>query len=153
MKKELVAPFIIGAQSVLGTVLGSLPQTGTVEYQSNSATSKQINVLCEVSGAVTGHLMYGMTLTTGDRIASAMTGQTIRTFDALAASAVAELANMITGTGLQGLYNSGHVCDISPPLIVRGPQIAVQPLSVPALVVPFITEYGEFFVTIGLETA
>lgn len=150
MKRDFIQPFVSGASSVLRSVLGQAPREGEIVLQRERSASKQINIICGVTGPVSGHLMYGMSRLTGDRIASVMVGKPVLTCDELAASAIAELANMISGRGLQALHDAGHVCDISPPIIIRGTQVTMNHLDVPAVVVPFTTQHGGFFVTVGL---
>ncbi len=99
-------------------------------------TSQQCNVVCGVTGHVQGQVIYGMSLTTADKIASTMLGQKIKTFDQLAASAMGELGNMISGNAMQGLSEAGWICDITPPTIMRGKDVKISTLSIPALVIP-----------------
>lgn len=150
MKQELVNPFISAAFSVLESVLGETPSKGTLMVQSHGSTRHQVNVIIGVTGEVTGHIIFGMSLQTADRIASTMIGQPIRIFDALAASAIAELGNMISGNGLLHLSETGLICDVTPPTIIRGHDVEISTLTVPALIIPLMLDVGEFTVTVGL---
>ena len=71
--------------------------------QADMSMSQQCNVVCGVTGEVQGQVIFGMSLVTADKVASTMLGQTIKTFDALAASAIGELGNMISGNAMQHL--------------------------------------------------
>ena len=114
-------------------------------------TSQQCNVVCGVTGQAHGQVIYGMSLTTADKIASAMLGQPIKTFDQLAASAIAELGNMISGNAMSKLSESGYISDITPPTIIRGTNVKISTLSIPAVVIPLDTAQGELFITVGLQ--
>ena len=114
-------------------------------------TSQQCNVVCGVTGQAHGQVIYGMSLTTADKIASAMLGQPIKTFDQLAASAIAELGNMISGNAMSKLSEVGYVSDITPPTIIRGTNVKISTLSIPAIVIPLDTVQGELFITVGLQ--
>jgi chemotaxis protein CheX len=151
MNLELVNPFLSAAFSVLETVLGNTPQKGELRLQTDGTTSHQVNVTLGVTGDVTGHIILGMSLQTADRIASTMIGQPIRTFDKLAASAVAELGNMIAGNGLLHLSETGLVADVTPPSVIRGQNVEISTLAIPALIVPLGTDQGEIDVMIGLQ--
>ncbi|HTQ09604.1 MAG TPA: chemotaxis protein CheX [Fimbriimonadaceae bacterium] len=153
MKQELVNPFITSAFWVLESMLGETPKRGSLGVQAHGTTSHQVNVTIGVTGQVTGHIIIGMSLQTADRIASTMIGRPVKIFDSLAASAIAELANMIGGNGLLHLSEIGLVCDVTPPTIIRGQDVEIDTLSVPALVVPIILELGEFTMTVGLVQA
>ncbi len=151
MKVEYINPFILAANSVLEMVLGVAPTKGPLAMQPATFTSQQCNVVCGVTGQAHGQVIYGMSLTTADKIASHMLGQPIKTFDQLAASAIAELGNMISGHAMSKLSESSYICDITPPTIIRGKDVKISTLSIPAIVIPLETEHGEMFITVGLQ--
>ena len=151
MRVEYINPFIVAAVSVLEMVLGEAPTKGSLAMQPATFTSQQCNVVCGVTGQAHGQVIYGMSLTTADKIASAMLGQPIKTFDQLAASAIAELGNMISGNAMSKLSESGYLSDITPPTIIRGTNVKISTLSIPAIVIPLDTAQGELFITVGLQ--
>ena len=151
MKVEYINPFIVAATSVLEMVLGAAPTKGNLAMQPATFTSQQCNVVCGVTGQAHGQVIYGMSLITADKIASAMLGQAIKTFDQLAASAIAELGNMISGNAMSKLSEGGYICDITPPTIIRGTNVKISTLSIPAIVIPLDTAQGELFITVGLQ--
>lgn len=151
MKVQYVNPFVNAAFSVIETVMNLKPTKGELAMRPNMFTSQQCNVLTGVTGKIEGQVIYGMSLMTADRVASQMVGQTIRTFDQLAASAIAELGNMITGNAMSLLSEAGFICDITPPSIIRGTNVKISTLSIPALVLPVILEIGEIEMTICLQ--
>lgn len=151
MKVEYINPFVSAAFSVLQTVLGETPQKGELGMRPSVFTSQQCNVITGVVGKIEGQVIYGMSLITADRIASTMIGQPIRTFDQLAASAIAELGNMITGNAMMLLAESGFKCDITPPTIIRGSNVKISTLSIPALVIPMQLSLGEVVATVSLQ--
>lgn len=151
MKVEYINPFVQASLSVLEMVLGVAPVRGELAAQPTVFTSQQCNVVCGVTGQVQGQVIYGMSLTTADRIASHMLGQTIKSFDALAASAIGELGNMISGNAMQHLSEAGWICDITPPTIMRGSNVQISTISIPAIVLPLTLEQGELSITIGLQ--
>ncbi len=151
MKAEYINPFILAANAVLEMVLGAVPTKGPLAMQPTTFTSQQCNIVCGVTGQAHGQVIYGMSLTTADKVASHMLGQPIKTFDQLAASAIAELGNMISGHALAKLSESSYICDITPPTIIRGKDVNISTLSIPAIVIPLGTEQGEMFITVGLQ--
>ncbi len=151
MKVEYINPFVNAAFSVLESVLGSVPTKGQLAMRPSVFTSQQCNVITGVAGKIEGQVIYGMSLITADKVASAMIGQPIRTFDQLAASAIAELGNMITGNAMSLLAEAGFVCDITPPTIIRGTNVKISTLSIPALVIPINLEQGEVELTVSLQ--
>ncbi len=151
MKAEYVNPFVQASFSVLEMVLGARPTKGQMSAQTATFVSEQCNVIYGVTGQVQGQVIYGMSLTTADNIASAMLGSTIKEFDALAASAIGELGNMISGNAMQFLSEAGWICDITPPTIMRGTNVEISTVSIPAILIPMALEQGQLLVTIGLQ--
>ncbi len=151
MKAEYINPFVSGAFHVLKTLLEVEPVKGKLDVRPNIFTSQQCNVIMGVTGRVEGQVIYGMNLITADRIASHMLGQQIRTFDHLAASAIAELGNMITGNASGFLAEAGYECVITPPSIIRGTNVKISTLCIPAIVVPIDTPLGKIEITVSLH--
>jgi len=151
MKVQYINPFMNAACSVIQTVLSMAPEKGQLAMRPSVFTTQQCNIITGVTGRVEGQVIYGMSMITADKIASIMLGQPVRTFDQLAASAIAELGNMITGNAAAGLSEAGFVCDITPPTIVRGTNVKMSTLSIPALVVPLQLEIGIIEMTVSLQ--
>lgn len=152
MKVEYVTPFVEGATAVMKMLLSITPERGNLSARPQLFTSQQVNVVCGVTGLVQGQVIYGMGLETADKIASAMIGQPIVTFDALAASAIAELGNMVSGNSMTAMAAAGFECDITPPTIIRGNSVKICTSNIPALVIPFsLHEFGEFEITVSLQ--
>ena len=151
MKVEYINPFIAAASSVMEMVLGNAPSKGTLAMQPTTFTSHQCNIVCGVTGQVQGQVIFGMSMVVADKIAGTMLGQPIKTFDQLAASAIAELGNMISGHAMSLLSDAGYLCDITPPTIIRGTNVKISTLSIPAIVVPLMLTQGEMSITVGLQ--
>ena len=151
MKVEYINPFLAGACSVLEMVLGEAPKKEGLSAQPASFTSEQCNVVCGVTGEAQGQVIYGMSLVVADKIASHMLGEPIKTFDALAASAIAELGNMISGAAMGQLAEAGYICDITPPALVRGTKVEISTLNIPAIVIKLRTNMGQLSITVSLQ--
>jgi chemotaxis protein CheX len=151
MKAQYINPFVTAAFTVIETVLGMKAEKGQLAMRPTVFTSQQCNVITGVTGMIEGQAIYGMKMITADKVASHMLGQPIRTFDQLAASAIAELGNMITGNAMALLSEAGVICDITPPSIVRGTNVKMSTLSIPALVVPICLEIGEIELTVCIK--
>lgn len=151
MKVEYINPFLSAAYGVIQSVLGEQPTKGEPSLQRSFITSDQVSVVCGVTGQVMGQFIFGMSLATADRIASKMMSSPVKTFDQLAASAIAELANMISGNGLLKLFELGVVGDITPPTVIRGFKVEISTVSINSITVPLYTNCGDINVTIGLQ--
>ena len=151
MKVEYINPFIASSYMVIEATLGVKPEKGKLAVRQDGTTGQQCTIVTGVTGNLTGIVMYGMSLVTADKIASIMIGQPVRTFDQLAASAVAELGNMISGNAMSNLADAGYVCDISPPSIVRGVNVKITPVADATIVIPVLFEGGEIEISVSLK--
>lgn len=150
MKAEFVNPFVSAACVVCQTLLGVPGEKGNLSARLGVFTSQQCNIVLGVTGQLEGQLIYGMSLHTADKIASRMLKQTVRTFDELAASAISELGNMVSGAALTELAARGFLCSISPPSLIRGSKVKISTLDVPTLVVPIVTALDTLEVNVSL---
>ncbi len=150
MKADYINPFVVAAFEVFQMMLGVTPQRGQLSARRGIFTSQQCNIVLGVTGQLEGMIIYGMSIFTADKIASQMLGVTIRTFDELAASALGELGNMISGNALTKLASAGYNCRLSPPSLIRGTNVRISTLEIPTLVVPLIMDMGEIEINVGL---
>jgi chemotaxis protein CheX len=152
VKVQYVNPFAQGALSVIQQVLATEPERGALSARPQLFTTQQINIVCGITGPIEGLVIYGMSMITADKIASRMIGAPVVTFDQLAASAIAELGNMISGTAMSLLANEGFRCDITPPTIIRGTNVRISTLDIPAIVIPLqLKEIGMVEVNVSLQ--
>jgi chemotaxis protein CheX len=152
MKVEYVNPFVSAAFKVIEMMLSIKPEKGQLSMRPTVFTSQQCNVITGVTGQIEGQIIYGMSLLTADKMASVMLGQPIRTFDQLAASAIGEFGNMVTGNASTSLSEAGFQCDITPPSIVRGSNVRITTLNIPALVVPLdLPGVGQLEIIVSLQ--
>lgn len=153
MRVELVEPFVRAGFLVIETVLSNRPIRGTLSMRRMAATTQQITIELGVDGVVAGNVLYGMSMTTAQKIASVMMGTPMASMDEMAWSAISELSNIITGRATQLLNDQGYECNISTPTIIKGWNVEVS-VAVPALVVPMVTMCGSLEINAALyETA
>ncbi|MBN9501981.1 MAG: hypothetical protein BGO01_10105 [Armatimonadetes bacterium 55-13] len=152
MKVQYVSPFAEASVNVFEMLIGCKPERGSLSARPQMFTSQQINIVCGITGRVEGLVIYGMSMITADKIASKMIGSPVVTFDQLAASAIAELGNMISGHSASLLAAEGYQCDITPPTIIRGTNVSVTTLDIPAIVIPMsLPEIGTFEINVSLQ--
>jgi chemotaxis protein CheX len=152
MKVEYVSPFAEASMSVFQMLLGTKPERGQLSARPQMFTTQQINIVCGLTGSVEGLVIYGMSMITADKMAGKMIGQPVVTFDQLAASAIAELGNMISGNAASLLATAGYACDITPPTIIRGTNVRISTIDIPALTIPLnIPDVGSFEINVSLQ--
>lgn len=113
-------------------------------------TGSQVSVIIRVSGDFSGVVMFGMGLITADRLASVMLVQQVKSFDQLAANALASLVHRVAHVAHAEFCNSGINCEFSSPAIIKGSRVELHDLALPAVVVPLATSLGEIQLTVGL---
>jgi chemotaxis protein CheX len=151
MRAELVNPFVRGASNVIGMLVSVTPTLGGITALPRGLTTQQVNVVCGVTGHLQGQLILGMSDATSRRIASAMLGG-MDADDELLLSSLAELGNMISGNSVTELATGGFECDITPPSMIRGTDVQISTVDIPAVVISLtLAELGTLEVTVSLK--
>jgi chemotaxis protein CheX len=149
MRVEFIEPFVKAAFTVLETLVQDRAERGTLSMRGSSFTTQQVTIMAGVNGEVEGTALYGMSLVTAQKIASAMMGEDLPQMNEMAWSAVSELGNMITGNAANLLYEAGFKCDITPPSVIQGMNVQIS-TRVPTLVVPMMTSFGRMEINVAL---
>ncbi len=150
MRVEFVDPFIRAATSMFETMGSDTPERGALSMRATYFTTQQVTIVAGVNGDIKGSVLYGASMVTAQKIASAMIGEQIAEMQELGWSAISELGNIITGNALQFLFESGYTCNITPPSILRGMNVEVM-THTPALVVPLSTKFGRIEINVALS--
>ena len=150
---ELIAPFIEASAKVLGQECGQKVEKGKVYRVRSPQTSAQISVLIAVTGSVTGLVVYSMSRQTAMGLAGVMMGEQLEELDEIGQSAIAEIANMITGQAGIMLESQGFSSDMSPPVLLIGSGSTIATFNLTRLVVPLVMELGEFHVDLAIKEA
>jgi chemotaxis protein CheX len=150
---ELIGPFLEASARVLMQMCGETVGKGSLFRVRSPQTSDDVSALIAITGGVAGLVIYSMSLETARALASKMIGDTIDDFDMMAQSAIAELANMITGQAGIGLERNGFNSDMSPPVLLVGHGSSIATFNLTRLVVPLVLSCGAFNVDIAIKEA
>ena len=150
---ELVAPFVEAAGLVILQECREVAAKGHVHRVRSPQTSRDVSVLIAITGGVAGLVIYSMSEETAMGFASRMIGEPVAVFDPMAQSAIAELANMITGQAGIGLERNGFPSDMSPPVLLVGKGNTIATFNLTRLVVPLIVSFGEFTIDVAIKEA
>lgn len=150
---ELVGPFVEAAARVLSQECGEAASRGELHRLRSPQTSRDVSALIAITGGVAGLVIYSMSNDTACALASRMIGDTVTELDPMAQSAIAELANMITGQAGIGLERNGFPSDMSPPLLLLGKGSTIATLNLTRLVVPLLVSFGEITIDIAIKEA
>jgi len=136
MAGQIIVPFLESAQQVLQMMTPVAMNPGTVAESTPDLHQHHVWIRIDLKGDVDGQVAFGLSQDVALKIASAMMGGfELSAFDEMSQSAIAELANMISGNACSQLYSAGKKLDITPPQIQFGDSI-VQPLQEIAYAVP-----------------
>jgi chemotaxis protein CheX len=150
---ELVGPFIEAAARVISQECGETVTRGQLHRVRSPQTNGDISALIAITGGVAGLVIYSLTEETALGFASRMIGEPVAELDALAQSAIAELANIITGQAGIALERSGFPSDMSPPVLLIGKGSSIATLNLTRLVVPLVVSFGQFTIDIAIKEA
>ena len=150
---ELIAPFVEAAARVIQQECKEPVSRGQLHRVRSPQTSNEVSALIAITGGVAGLVIYSMTYETACGFASRMIGEPVEELDALAQSAIAELANVITGQAGIALEKNGYPSDMSPPVLLLGKGSSIATLNLTRLVVPLVVSFGQFTIDIALKEA
>lgn len=148
---ELVGPFIEAAARVISQECGETVTRGQLHRVRSPQTNNDISALIAITGGVAGLVIYSLSEETALGFATKMIGEPVRELDALAQSAIAELANMITGQAGIALEKNGFPSDMSPPVLLLGKGSSIATLNLTRLVVPLVVSFGQFSIDIAVK--
>lgn len=149
---DYVRAFGQAADQVMQEVLGETPGRGAPTFQMGPSIPLQaVNVQIGVTGALIGHVNFGMDLQTALGIAGAMMMETISELDEMAISALSELANMISGNARTYLQQLVGFADITPPTVLMGETIMTTSMNIRAMTVPLSLGAGTVHLMVGIR--
>ncbi len=148
---ELIGPFVEAAARVIQQECGEPVSRGQLHRVRSPQTNNEVSALIAITGGVAGLVIYSMTGDAALGFASKMIGEPLTELDALGQSAIAELANMITGQAGIALERNGFPSDMSPPVLLLGKGSSIATLNLTRLVVPLVVSFGEFTIDIAIK--
>lgn len=150
-RAELVSPFLEAAALVLWQECKEKPVRGKVHRVRSPQTSDEVSALVALTGGVAGLVIYSMSAATACALASRMMGEPVEELDSMVQSAIAELANVITGQASILLEQVGYPSDISPPVLLLGHGSAIATFNLTRVVVPLELSVGRFHIDVAIR--
>jgi len=151
MRVEYINPFVESAFNIMKEVLGIEPKRGELYLKSSSQPVLGVAAIVGLAGAVEGRVLFDMEKSTAMKIASAMNGEELESFDDLAKATITEMANMITARAVTKLFDLGFKFDLTPPALLTGDNMQVSDSGVEALIVPVELPYGKVEVNVAIR--
>lgn len=147
MKAEYINPFIESASSILAQTTQLEVTRGAPSVDNGDFRSPGVCVVLGIVGDMVGQVIYALSTESACGIAGRMMGgAAVPELDEMAKSAIAELANMVTGNAAIRFETEKCNIDISPPSIIVGDNMSINMPFERGLVVPLHTEVGDFMI-------
>jgi chemotaxis protein CheX len=155
MRVEYINPFVEAAISVLQEMAGVKFTRGDLALKTFPMISKGLVIVIGVAGEIEGRVLYDMNKESAMKIASLMMGgEEVSEYDEMAASALAELGNIISGSAISQLNDLGFNFDITPPTLFSGENLEMRnpSMGTQTLVIPLTNpEVGEIVINVALK--
>ncbi|HAI51954.1 MAG TPA: chemotaxis protein CheX [Firmicutes bacterium] len=151
MRVEYINPFYKATIDVFRIMLNLDVQRGQVRAVDELVPVSEANVVIGVTGDLKGSLLYSFPKEMALEMVTIMAGMPMTKLDAFVSSALAEVANIISGNAVTLLSQNSFTCQISPPQVFVGTDGALSMTTEQAIVVPLITSIGTFEVSISLH--
>jgi chemotaxis protein CheX len=153
MDAKHINPFLKMLESILEQYGIKGIKKGAVTVKKEMSLSKDVTAFVGIFGEIRGSVSYSFDSETAKRLISKMVmDMPVTEIDELGRSAVAELANMITGNAISVFNTNRILADITPPTVVTGQDIFFIVGTVTTLSVILETDLGEVEVNFGLES-
>jgi chemotaxis protein CheX len=154
MKAEHINPFLTAVHTVLKEVLPDIQMSREPLRKINSPIATQgCAAFIGLTGEVEGRVILDMNKETAIKIAAAMNDEDMTEFDAMVASTINELSNMIIGSAITSLNNIGAAFDITAPTMFTGNSVELidgDSLG-EAVIIPINSSYGEVLLNIAIK--
>jgi chemotaxis protein CheX len=139
MKVEYINPFIDASTEVLNKVAKLKVTRGNAYQKLSTFESDNLAVIIGVVGALKGQIIFSMNEDSALRLASAMMGGIpLERLDDMSKSAVAELANMISGNAMTIFSKKNINMVITPPTVLSGRKIDISIAKATIIAIPLI---------------
>jgi CheY-specific phosphatase CheX len=150
LRADVVDPFVASAFAVLRELGQINCERGPLSMREGDIfTTQELNVALAVTGEVEGLATYGMSVITGLKIASLITGSELLQVDEKALDALTELGRRLSEQTAALLEHTNTKCEIRPLPPIHGIGTKVTSCA-PALLVPVNTDVGKISIEVSL---
>lgn len=152
MNVDFINPFITSIQDILATMATMTVEYGKPYLKSDDLPLGVVSGLIPMEGdEVHGSLAISFSEGAILKIASAMLGEEISQLDETCSDLTGEFTNMLSGGARKLLWEKGYNFEMAQPKVIMGDEPIQHLARTPAIVIPFNTKAGDFFVEVSLE--
>lgn len=147
-----LSAILAGTQNTFGMLFGDVEVAKPLHASGQSAPhAVAVNVIVGFTGHVSGQIMLGMSRETALAIAGTLMMSTVTEFDAMAHSAIAEVANMTAGACATQLHEGGWISNITIPTVIHGDHVHISWPSLAIHEASLRLPMGEITLAMGLK--
>jgi chemotaxis protein CheX len=149
---KLINPFIDAIADIMPQLGFQKVEKVGLEVIGSHVANLGVMSLVGVMGAVKGNVIYNIESEVAKKIASTMMmGMPVQELDAMAQSAISELANMLCANASIKLANIGISTDISPPTLLFGDDVSIKVATDKVLAIRMMVDGLPLNVNIAIE--
>lgn len=148
---ELVGHFVNATFEFLTMEIGVQTTKGTTLAFYTEGTSHDVNIIIEIDGVVSGHIIYGLSISMARSVAEAMLGRQIKSLDGNAQSALLELGNMISGMAISRFDDKYSDVMLTAPVFVVGKNIYIAGNEIGYSHTSLKSDIGDMSLTVALQ--
>ncbi len=153
MRAEHINPFYRATRDVFQVMLRLETTRQALRAVEELAPVHEVNVVIGVTGDLKGSLLYSFPKNMALAMVHIMSGMEVQKLDAFVTSALAEVANIISGNAATYFSQDNLTCNIAPPQVLVGESGTLAMATDKAVVLPLQTDVGTFEITISLHRA
>lgn len=152
MDAEHINPVYKATNQVFNNMFQSEVKKGNLKVKKDIIPTGDINASIGVSGELNGTILFSFPREMALKIVEEMAGMEIEKLDKFVASAIGELANIISGNAVTNYSEKSYECDIVSPQVNIGKNKTYSTASENTLIIPLQTDFGEFKLNISIDT-
>ena len=151
MDVAYINPFVISTIETFNKMLSSDAKPGKIALKDSAIHSYDISGIIGLSGEAQGSICLSFPKLIALKVVSALLGMEIKIVGAEVSDAIGELANIVAGNAKQHLTQFNLSISLPKVIIGKDHTVASQ-RGIPTIVVPFISNLGNFAMEVSLKT-
>jgi len=151
VKATYINPIYIAAREVFQNMFSIELEREDLRVDEKIVPNHVINVSIGITGDLKGTIVFSFPEEMVFNLVEEMAGMEFKEFDTFMASAIGELANIITGNAMSNLSESGYSCNIVPPQITVGLNKSFSTASKQILIIPIQAGNKNFDLYISIK--
>ncbi len=151
MRAECINSFYRATQDIFERMMDLKTEKAELGVVEEMIAGKEANVVIGMTGDLYGSVLYSFPKEMTLDMVKIMSGMEMDKLDSFVASALGEVANIISGNAVTYLSEHNYSCDIVPPQIIVGENKSISMATDKALKLTLRTSIGNFDINISVK--